>query len=469
MRITKHPSKPSEIKFLQDEQSLYSCDMRAIGESMDYDIPAMWKYENIIPWILDGKNAIVNDQNDINYANKNILAQIPRGNDSKISIYERSTEHVFPKLINSLWVAIPHPDADEMAKNRNYSLNYAYSDFIKRNDKFRQKELLQESTPAWHKILSGEELESLTTEYSTGYIKRRYGAGGFTVFKIEELSKNTKFQELFNENPDQWFFEECVDGRSCSAQFFKYSDDDEVILFGITEQIIAEEKYFTGSKIKALESLDKNIFKQLQKAVNNLKPVLNNYEGFFGLDFIVSGDKAIILEANIRITAATIPTLLTNQTGGGESLFKEDVEKDAESIKNNAIVLTVDQANNSIDTLELNAKNSALGLSLTFELPNCKRLPGSLDEKFVQELKSIIDHDVSKSTNISLKNFWPFGWTVCFILEESHCVISSWFLEKRILFDIFSCNVSIDSEHIATSFLKFFESDTAKNIKIENR
>jgi hypothetical protein len=60
-----------------------------------------------------------------------------------------------------------------------------------------------------------------------------------------------------------------------------------------------------------------------------LGKLLKDYIGFFGLDFIIGEDgMVLILEANIRLTAATIPTLLANMAGGTDASYKEDLNLD---------------------------------------------------------------------------------------------------------------------------------------------
>lgn len=59
----------------------------------------------------------------------------------------------------------------------------------------------------------------------------------------------------------------------------------------------------------------------------------------------------------------------------------------------------------------------------------------------------------------SFYNFWPHGWTISFILESSHCVISAWYLEKRILIDAFSCAPNIQGEHIYQAMAELFKAN----------
>jgi S-adenosylmethionine/arginine decarboxylase-like enzyme len=430
----------------------------------------MWKYENLIPWLLDGKYALVNDVSGIGYIKKNKLINVSAGSDARMSIYKRCADvGQSPPLsdIQDLWVAVPHPDADLLAKKRKYRLKNSYADFLKRNDKFRQKELLGDVTPAWHIITGIDEVHRISSENPHGYLKRRHGSGGFTVFRAGTESDSPKFLELFKESPDDWYFEELVSGTFYSVQCLTYVDSDDVVVFGFSEQIIDSDKHYAGSKVKSLDSLPVGCYAQLRLALQRLSPVLDGYEGFFGLDFVITADgKTLVLEANIRLTAATVPTLLTNQTGGGESEFYEDRKG---TPGDDAVVLTLDRVDGTYDVLMLSPKSGSLGTGISFRLADCSTIVKSLDEKDIQGIRSVVDRCAGVSTGMVVENFWPFGWTVCFVLEESHCVISSWFLEKEILVDIFSCNSNIDSAVITEAFADYFGTDSVLDVEVVHR
>ena len=442
--------------------------MRSIGESMDYNIPAMWKYENLMPWILKDKFTAVNDTSRMRYANKNRFLHLAKGHDSKISVYQKLFIIPLPDEVNGLWVGVPHPDADRMARVKKLKINYTYKDFLKRNDKLQQKILLEKQTPLWNQVKNIKKLNAILGKSPRGYLKRKHGSGGFTVFDTQAAGTNKKFKELYNKNASDWFFEEYVEGASCSIQCLKYKGKDEVTVFGYAEQILAEGKYFIGSKIKSLDDLNTQVFKQLSMAIQRLSPLLQGYEGFFGLDFIVTSDeKVFVLEANVRLTAVTIPTLLTNCVAGKKALYREDVK--GKMTKKGVVVLAVDQSNNSVDTLEFFKQKGAFGKMITFELVHCNKLGKSLENRDVRELQLLVDKNISTTTKAVFENFWPFGWTLCFILEESHCVISSWFLEQRILLDIFSCNIRIDIDKIVKEFALFFDAKAITHLKAGDR
>ncbi len=323
--ITKKKLKSKDINFLQNKKALYVSDFRAISESMDYKIPTMWKYENLFPWILNNQSVVVNeDGNNLNYSNKNKLILVSKNDDPRKSTFERIESEML-EGISDLIVAIPHPEADILAKRHNLKLNYDYPDFLEKNDKFEQKDLLGRLTPKWFKIESSKEIDSLSIDGRGGFIKRRQGSGGFTVFDVLEIKDNKNFQMLFKNNPLDWYFEDRAEGRSCSVQCVK--EKTNIFIFGFSEQQIINGHYFVGSKILSIDNINENLFQALTGCINRLSPLLDDYEGFFGIDFIMDDKNNLqILEANIRMTAATIPTLIANDLEYNSALFMEDAK-----------------------------------------------------------------------------------------------------------------------------------------------
>ena len=346
--IIKKKIKPEDIGFLQNKKALYISDFRSISESMDYEIPTMWKYENLFPWILTNQNVIVNeDSKNLNYLNKNNLILIYKNSDSKKSIFERINDNIYSEVLD-LFVAIPHPQADLLAQKNGLKLNYSYSDFLRRNDKFTQKELFANLSPEWFKIKSFEDIDFLLINNRRGFIKRRQGSGGFTVFEISKTKENKNFELLFRDNPFDWYFEDYIEGKPFSIQCVK--NENDTIIFGFSEQQIIDGHYFIGSKILSLDKIQNNLFQALKDCIDKLSPLLNDYNGFFGIDFIIDKkNNPQILEANIRMTAATIPTLITNYFGSNEALFMEDVR--LSEIKRGDLVLACH--NDEVDFIRL--------------------------------------------------------------------------------------------------------------------
>lgn len=378
--ITKKRLIPSEISFLNYDDCLYSVDFRAISENMNYAIPAMWKVENLCSWIISDKFVTTNEDFDrLKYPNSNFYVVLNKGADPKVSIYDRlfKTKDTIDTKIKKLWVAIPHPNADKYCQDNHLQLNFTFSDFVKLNDKFTQKKLLKENTPKWVKIASRSELESIINDRS-GYIKRKQGSGGYAVFKSDDL--NNDFNVLFNQSPSDWFFEEKADGRSCSIQCIK-DESGNITIFGFSEQMINGDKFYSGSKILSLNSMEDNIYRQLSNSLEMLSKLLKDYVGFFGLDFIIGEDgMVLVLEANIRLTAATIPTLLANMAGGINASYKEGLSLD--KMLESDVVLAQDEDGTG-DVLSFKANNGSLGKYLYVDLKDCKNNPKQADSNII--------------------------------------------------------------------------------------
>lgn len=342
------PLKPQNLPYLQGTRTLFSSDFRAIGESLNYDIPAMWKYENLLPWILSNQLVAVNHgYKDLKYPSSNQYTIASRSPDSKLSLLRR-LKWPIASSITTLWVAIPHPDTDALAQEYNLNLNYTYKDFLQNNDKIRQKELLGDCSPSWQVFRSITELEKAARKKRTGFIKRQYGSGGYTVFPVSSINTDQDFQRLAQE--DEWYFEEHAEGIPFSIQCVHLPQDDATIIFGYSKQLVADSRYFVGSSLLPLSELADMTLSQLKVGIERLQPLLNGYEGFFGLDFIIGNDgKVHILEANVRLTAVTIPTLLMNMSGYTTAEFREDVPES--EIDADIVILAKDNSENKSDTL----------------------------------------------------------------------------------------------------------------------
>lgn len=354
LMIIKKKIKSTEVKFLNNNSSLYVSDFRSIGESLEYSIPAMWKYENLLPWILKNQTVTVNeDYKKISYPDKNNLIKIAKTKKPKTSIFEKIQDlKIINKKIDNLWTAIPHPAADLFCKKNEIKINYTYNDFLFRNDKILQKKLLGNLSPKWRRIDSLKQI-SLS---DTGMIKRKHGSGGYTIFDAKEAMTDNKFIQLFNESPSDWYIEKHIPGRSFSIQCLNYTDNNNSIIWGFAEQLISQRRFFTGAHILSLSDLSANILEQLKTAIKRLKSLLENYEGFWGLDFIIDkNNNVFILEANIRLTAVTIPTLLVNNLGVKHADFHEDIAID--SVHPKAKILCYSPEDSLVDALEIKRVN----------------------------------------------------------------------------------------------------------------
>lgn len=454
--ITISAIKPQDFLFLQKEPTLYSGDFRAVGESLLYDIPTMWKYENLLPWILDNQVVAVNDgYKKLQYPATNQYLVAPRPQGAKQSLLNRLEWPTTPS-VESLWVAVPHPDTDSLAQEHSLSLNYTYVDFLQRNDKIRQKELLADSSPPWELLKTPADIEKIASEKTSGFIKRRHGSGGYTVFPVNQLEMSDEFRDLTQKS--EWFFEDEAKGTPFSIQCVHHPQDDTTIIFGYSKQHIANGKYFIGSSLLPVTELTETALHQLETGIKRLQPLLKGYEGFFGLDFIVDeNDEVQILEANIRLTAATVPTLLMNMSGHTNAEFREDVPKDKADTA--TLILTRDDSEKTLDTLTFLPSHQQLGVSFFLDLQECDGIPKQITDDYIFDLAQQVTGSLGKIIGQTSCNFWPHGWTACFVLEASHCVISTWFLEKRVLIDAFSCAPNIEGEQVHDKFVEFFNSN----------
>lgn len=349
--MVRQTLRAAEIPFLRDEEAVYTCDFRAIGESMQYSIPAMWKYENLMPWVLQGQTVVVNpDSRKLNFQTINKFIEIGKEEDPKVSVYKRLDDVALDQKITKLWVAIPNPEADTFAKNKGYKINYSHEDFQHRNDKFFQKKCLEGSSPNWEVIDSGKHLQRLIARRPKYFIKRRHGSGGYTIFIAQEAQNSQKFQELFSAAPQDWYFEERVDGHSYSVQCLKFANADKVTCFGYSEQIIDQGRYFSGSRLLRLENLSDHVFAQLSDALEKAQPLLTGYEGFFGIDFIIDDGRVCVLELNVRLTAATVPTLLANVRPHVAGTYLEDVKQS--DLNGDSVILGHDDTANLVDAIQ---------------------------------------------------------------------------------------------------------------------
>lgn len=302
-------------------------DFRAIGESLDMEIIDMWKYENLLPWIVRDQHVVTNEMHEqLHYRHANSIHIAKRAEKANISVYERMANMDVPAGIDQLWSAISHPAADRLCEQKGWLNNYSHQDFLRRNDKIMQKKLLADQTPAW-RIVNSAEVQKImeNTEHKRGFFKRQFGSGGFTIFRSDEVKNGTNVLTMMQEEGSQWFFEEFAEGRPCSIQCVRMRDGS-VVVFGFSEQAIAGGKHYQGSNMKVLEDFPKDAAQQLENALRNFEPLLQDYEGFFGIDFILDTSKVWILEANVRMTAATVPTLLANEKQRDHCIYREDAE-----------------------------------------------------------------------------------------------------------------------------------------------
>jgi len=349
-----------DISFLKDDTTLYISDFRSLGESFDYEIPSMWKYENLLPWIVQAGLCTVNEyasfiKYELSENTKNITCKAA-DMSPKVSVMTRLAKEDLLKNLKRIWVAVPHPEIDVWAQANNMDLNYKYEDFIILNNKFVLKEIFKDNTPAWQEISDWEDL--LSKWGSKKYvIKRAQGSGGYTVFFPESDVPPTKLKSLYEEGQSIWYAEEIVNGQPMSVQCLKQGDD--IFVFGFAEQKILNKSEFNGARLIKLSDLQNNTYllNKVENSINKLKKHIHDYEGFFGIDFLYDETNSTynVLEANIRLTAMTIPTLIANAKGFVDAEFYEDYEENSDT--QTKYFLTYDKPWNTWDMLSLIKNN----------------------------------------------------------------------------------------------------------------
>jgi predicted ATP-grasp superfamily ATP-dependent carboligase len=300
-----------QLDFLKESDTLFVCDFRSTGESFEYEIPAMWKYENILLNLPNkGKSLCNEDFNSIIKNDQQEVIVLKKDKDPKRSIIEKLLN---PPDVKRLWTAIPHPKIDQFAQKNNLELNYKFDDFLRYNDKITQKELCSQYTPEWNEI--NNDKVKINKEY---FIKRSIGSGGYCIWQ--------DMKDVNIDNNYRYFREKKVKGLSSSVQI--YSEKNENYIFGYSHQFINNETEFYGANILNLKNLPSYCFSDICKTIEVLKKeLLSDFNGFWGIDFIDDphSKKYWFLEANVRVTALTIPSLIKNNSFQRENLlFLED-------------------------------------------------------------------------------------------------------------------------------------------------
>lgn len=301
---------------------------------------------------MKGQNILVNQYaQQLPYSNTNNLIVVETGSIAKKALITRREEQklTLPKTLAWFINFVPHPELDDLSKKYDKSCFYLYSDFLKFNNKIEQKKIVS-NTPEWKSVSSYSDIVSLENKQKW-YIKRNCWSGGFTVFKCDSVESSTTFKELFN-NPEEWYLEKAVDWLGMSVQIL--IEKNCVSVFWLTRQFVRDEKEFCGAQCLPLTLLEEDLFlrKELLKTIDELTSgLLTGYQGFWGIDFIYDREKEVyyFLEANVRLTAMTIPTLLYNQDSSF-SCFYEDIAKvDFQHIDHK--ILAYDAVHNCYDVL----------------------------------------------------------------------------------------------------------------------
>lgn len=453
-----------DIPFLHEDHTLISVDFRATGESLSLPIPAMFKYENLSQWLvstrLPGTSAVVVN-NAIELSDKQLkgaqMVTVDLADTEVTSVYDRLGNP--PEGIKYLWVAVPHPAADAYARRHKLAISNTYDDFLRLNDKLAQKEYLGTFAPE-HRLFTSDAEFRAALKKPTGFVKHRHGAGGYKVVPPDRTARQDYATQLGSDaDYREWYEEEAAAGEPYSVQAVR-DGNGKITIFGYTKQMV-EGTIYVGGEVYNLSDMPDVVRRQLEQVTVGIQPFLKGYRGFFGIDFMLQPDQSLlVLELNVRMTAITIPTLLGNDTGTNSSVsYQEDVP--LETLHSHDIVLARDAIGQTADIMRLSSRKGAcLGEVAYIKLSNCKQLPAGLDTAEVAALSNIIGKSVSRSVASHYHNFWPYGWTLSYILAESHCVLSTWHTEQIVLVDVFCCS-TMDKQQLADDLAAHFKGNVA--------
>jgi len=315
--VKSYPITIKEVDIFQKEDTLYISDFRGLSENFELEIPAYFKYENIFEHV-QPKAYVTNDvHRSTSKIYKNYIA--PVVTDPRITVLERLVATTGSIPFTTIWQTVPHPSSDKICSNGGIKNNYTYDAYLLKNNKISQKKL-HPLSPEWE-ILSNKNYSELEKQYKNFYIKREVGSGGFMVFHHSEIQKSD-VDRLMNDQSSKWYIEKEIQGTPHSVQIL--STNNNHTIFGWAEQTISENKYFSGAKIKQIQHIPLNFLSFVNDSIQYLAPLLNDYSGFWGIDFIIDNNKKIhFLEANIRTTTLSIPTLLANATGKPGTYIEE--------------------------------------------------------------------------------------------------------------------------------------------------
>ncbi|MDP4276338.1 MAG: ATP-grasp domain-containing protein [Bacteroidota bacterium] len=305
----------ADLPLLSDKETLYTFDPRSLLDECLGKHRYIVSCENQLTNSLAGQHIAVN-QYAVKHTDpsRNKLLTVAISEDPRISLYKRLANTAIPAAIKRLFVAVPHPEADSLACQKGWDINYPYSDFLAYNNKISQKERLGDLTPAWAIIdPASDNLESSEAYY----IKRAIGAGGFATFHTSDL---TGMKQAIQAYPSKWYKEKAIEGAPRSVQLFRNGPKDYT-LFGYSEMKIRFQKNYAGGLMKKINNLPDYLNENLACALFRLDPLFGDYTGFLGLDFIEADKKMFILEANVRTTMATFATLQLNESHREELEF----------------------------------------------------------------------------------------------------------------------------------------------------
>lgn len=304
-----------DIPILSNPETLYTFDPRSILDECLGKHRYLVSCENLLTNILYKQQVVVNQ-----YAIKH--GDPDRNNwwtafitgDPRIPLYIRMNDLTLPDSIKNLFVAVPHPEADKLAMEKGWNINFTYPDFLTYNNKISQKELLGNLTPDWELI---DPKVYVFNELDDCYFKRDLGAGGYATFHSSDL---TGMKLPSRKYPSRWFKEATQQGDPRSVQIVRHGPGSYTV-FGYSDMKIVAKKNYAGGLMKRTDCLTNMHRDFISSALERLDSLFKGYTGFMGLDFLEQTDRLFFLEANVRVTMATFATLQLNESSGEQLEF----------------------------------------------------------------------------------------------------------------------------------------------------
>lgn len=214
----------------------------------------------------------------------------------------------FQKIITFL----PTEETEELALKLWIPLSNSFSISQAANDKVALKQFTVESW-IWHlpwiitdDIWVMKEYFTSDTQY---FFKLAHGVSWFWFFdnkkdSIDDMISGCTWQKIIIEEKIKLL-------DSPSVQFYCW--EDEVLLLGITDQILEDWRYYNGNKYPSKRQdweVGASIIKKSESVVNYIHSLW--YRWFWGIDIMIDeSNQVYIAEVNARFTWAT-PALLIN-------------------------------------------------------------------------------------------------------------------------------------------------------------
>ena len=228
------------------------------------------------------------------------------GKKANLLIYDNSNSKGYTKLMNSLTPSslhVMHPY--DMFNDNIYNTNPKILEFLNGKENLH---FLTENTPQ-RKVIKTTNLNEEVNGFKEGYVlKKIHGSSsgdGVRIIKNEDIN----FLDEFLKDTTEIILEEFINPIENYGMQFFIDKNSEVHYLGFNKQYTTKEGEFEAVSIIYSEEPDKEMYNIALAAAKNVAS--HNYEGWLGFDILKSSeDKYYIIDANIRMTAATSAIML---------------------------------------------------------------------------------------------------------------------------------------------------------------